>query len=371
MARMSKAIFFGCFLGFASAAFAQGPAPAFVDQAPTYQKNAKPPANVTLAVLAATVVPSDLALEAQLQAAVSTAVADDPEGQSLGAKKATYRAGCSPTASAFDWRSKGVVSPARDQQTCGGCFVFNAVAALEASWKLQNGSDIDASEQHALDCAGAGDCTQGGFYTRVFRFFKSTGVASEADLQYKNQMTGTCQTAISAPYSAINWAMVDKNGGVASLKSIKDALCVHGPVAAAVYATESFVSYSGGVFNEFDEGEGTSSVNHAILITGWDDAEQAWIIKNSWGTWWGEQGFGRIRYRSNHIGFGAAWVDAAKTVSGPATPSSLTATKEAVQATTSRSISKGISDFRSTIGGSKSIARSVESVEALIREFRM
>jgi hypothetical protein len=105
------------------------------------------------------------------------------------------------------------------------------------------------------------------------------------------------------------------NGSMASPAAIKEALCTHGPVVAAVYATRDFQMYTGGVFNQFEEGNGASSINHDVLIIGWDNIKDAWLIKNSWDTSWGDGGFMWIRYRSNWIGYGAAWVDAVKVTS--------------------------------------------------------
>ena len=66
------------------------------------------------------------------------------------------------------------------------------------------------------------------------------------------------------------------------------------------------LAYKGGVFNEKTEGK----VGHVVLLIGWDDDRQAWLVKNSWGEKWGEKGFGWIKYGSNNIGQFAAWIDA-------------------------------------------------------------
>jgi hypothetical protein len=91
----------------------------------------------------------------------------------------------------------------------------------------------------------------------------------------------------------------------------------------AVEVTNAFRAYTGGVFNESSTGD----VNHGVTLIGWDDAKQAWRIKNSWGPGWGESGYMWIDYQSNSIGYGASWVQA-EIVSSCADGASLLAYKD-------------------------------------------
>jgi cathepsin L len=87
-------------------------------------------------------------------------------------------------------------------------------------------------------------------------------------------------------------------------------MCKHGPLAVAFNATTAFSDFGwdnhspSSIFKESDPGQ----VNHGILLIGWD--KEGWIIKNSWGPTWGDDGFMRVRYGTNSIGFGAAWSEA-------------------------------------------------------------
>ena len=91
-----------------------------------------------------------------------------------------------------------------------------------------------------------------------------------------------------------------------TVEQLKTALIEHGPLVAPIYYDNCLANYRGGVFNENDLG----MINHVVLLVGWDDDKQAWLIKNSWGETWGEKGFGWIKYGSNNIGVFAAWIEA-------------------------------------------------------------
>ncbi|RYY52143.1 MAG: hypothetical protein EOO05_22295, partial [Chitinophagaceae bacterium] len=116
-------------------------------------------------------------------------------------------------------------------------------------------------------------------------------------------------------YYASDWGIVDPSNDInkiASVANIKNALCKYGVIAASVYVTPLFQNYASGVFYEFANNTADPVSNHAIDIVGWDDDKGAWLIKNSWGTDWGEDGYMWIKYNSNNIGRRAAWVVAKK-----------------------------------------------------------
>ncbi len=106
---------------------------------------------------------------------------------------------------------------------------------------------------------------------------------------------------------AVSWDYVNSPPDkLPTVEQLKTALVKHGPIAAPMVFDDCLLAYKSGVFNENTGGD----VGHVVLLIGWDDDKQAWLIKNSWGEEWGEKGFAWIKYGSNNIGAFAAWIDA-------------------------------------------------------------
>ncbi|MFB3923693.1 MAG: C1 family peptidase [Terriglobia bacterium] len=216
----------------------------------------------------------------------------------------------------FDWRMRGKVTPVRDQGACGSCWAFGTVGTYEGSYRIRNNVDVDGSEQYIVTCsldalgARVGSCA-GGWW--AFDHLINQGDATETDLPYTATDGSSTMCATNTPYRGIAWGYVSSEGGLPTVAEMKTALCTYGPLAVTVRVTSLFQAYTEGVFDERDPGP----INHAIVLIGWDDAKGAWLIKNSWGTSWGEtggygtdRGFMWIAYESNGIGTGAAWVQA-------------------------------------------------------------
>ena len=105
---------------------------------------------------------------------------------------------------------------------------------------------------------------------------------------------------------ALAWGYVNeqKPDQIPSVAQFKQALIDRGPLAMPIHGDACFSLYRGGVFNGRSAGE----PNHVMVLVGWDDDKQAWLVKNSWGEQWGERGFGWVAYTSNSIGQFAAWI---------------------------------------------------------------
>ena len=252
------------------------------------------------------VAPEDWQSKARRQNVIAESM-KEPMPPSLGA--------CDATANSFSWVDQGCVTDVRDQGACGSCWAFGTHGAYEGSYAVINHDLVDTAEQQTLDCSGEGSCA-GGWW--AFQYLIDTGSTDETSYQYIAQ-DGTCRSNVTSTYTATTWGYVDPNSDVPSIDALKTALCAYGPLAVAVTATPAFQAYTSGVFNE----NSPATINHAVLLVGWDDSKQAWRIKNSWGTAWGEAGYMWIAYGSNQIGYAAAWVQAKATSTCPDGPTLL------------------------------------------------
>ena len=262
--------------------------------------------DVPLEKLAGTRIPAGIAAQARTQATIAAKLQTAEQKAVATSTQPNVSAGyatCSATAAAFTWTTFGKVTPIKNQDGCGSCWAFGAVAAFEGSYAIRNNMIINSSEQDMLSCSGGGSCS-GGWYAAVFNRMISNGIATETSYPY-TASNSACNTAVARPYRAVTWGYV--GGANPTVAAIKADICKHGPVAAAVLATPAFQAYTSGVFNEPAPNGG---INHAISLVGWDDRRHAWLLKNSWGTGWGLNGFMWISYTSDNVGTWAAWVDA-------------------------------------------------------------
>lgn len=207
----------------------------------------------------------------------------------------------------LDWRDNygNWVTPVKNQfypVTCGSCWDFSAVAQVESWWKIHNNkpdSIIDLSEQFILSCSGAGTC-DGGQTARALEFIRTTGVPSEACFEYQADDQIPCSDACGnwqdEAIKIPGWGWITYGEDITNV--IKSAVYRH-PVSTSYKIYSDFWYYAGGVYEyvwgEFEGG-------HVILIVGWNDAEQSWICKNSFGPDWGENGYFRIKWGNCGIG---------------------------------------------------------------------
>lgn len=209
----------------------------------------------------------------------------------------------------FDWREAGGLPPVRNQGSCGSCWAFAAVGVLECQVLLVDGEVVNLSEQQLVDCNRGGPFgnsgCNGGFTSNAMFYISSQGVTFEAWYPYK-QMDfpyGECiGDAVSKSYKPA------RRGSVANeVAAIKQAIYDHGPVACSVAVDDLFQAYTGGIYN----GPGAIYTNHAVILVGWDDnnGDGYWIMRNSWGTSWGLDGYMLIRWGAAQIGSDCIWAE--------------------------------------------------------------
>jgi C1A family cysteine protease len=219
-----------------------------------------------------------------------------------------------PASRAFNMRDKMLLTPIRHQQTCGSCWAFTTVSLLEASYKVQSKKDLDFSEQQIVDCAvgndgqRAGSC-DGGWYGGAFESLQKNGAVLENVQPYRNK-NSICPGFRPSSYKVASWGYIMPDASTPSTIEMKKAIARYGAIATCVKVTPAFQSYAGGVFDEHARLSNPTDVNHAVVLVGWDDTkgrQGSFLLRNSWGIQWGENGYMWIEYGCNGIGFGAAW----------------------------------------------------------------
>ncbi|EFA83712.1 cysteine proteinase 1 [Heterostelium album PN500] len=200
---------------------------------------------------------------------------------------------------AFDWRTKGAVTGVKNQGQCGSCWSFSTTGNVEGQWFLAGNTLTGLSEQNLVDCdhecmeyLGDNVCDQGcngGLQPNAYTYIiKNGGIDTEASYPYQG-VDGTCSfKAANIGAKISNWTYVSSNE-----TQMAAYLVANGPLAIAADAVE-WQFYLGGVFDV----PCGNTLDHGILIVGYS-AENTifhkdkayWIVKNSWGATWGEQGY--------------------------------------------------------------------------------
>ena len=195
-----------------------------------------------------------------------------------------------PTADSVNWVDAGAVTPVKNQGQCGSCWSFSSTGALEGAYFIKTGTLDSFSEQQLVDCdhVGSAGCN-GGSMAGAFYWYKSNAAELESDYGY-TAVTGTCH---ASDYSGVTtdtgYIQVAQSSSSALMASIEAA-----PTSVAIEADKmAFQAYTGGVLNSSECG---TQLDHGVLAVGYgtENGQAYYLVKNSWGASWGDNGYVKI-----------------------------------------------------------------------------
>ncbi|XP_063380503.1 guanylate cyclase 32E-like [Cydia fagiglandana] len=207
----------------------------------------------------------------------------------------------------FDWRSYDAVTPVKDQTfLCGSCYAFTVAAAIESAAYISNGCNnlVEASEQAIIDCStgkngnGNQGCN-GGFLSSSLQWVKKNGIPLRKDYGPYLAMEGYCHLKQTRLMYIHNYIRLQNE-----IKAIKAALRQHGPLATVMHVPGSLYYYRSGVYDDNTCLSVPGSQTHAVLIVGYgkENGKRYWLVKNSWGARWGDEGYFKLDMEKNLCG---------------------------------------------------------------------
>ncbi|XDV40401.1 hypothetical protein PO909_009493 [Leuciscus waleckii] len=202
----------------------------------------------------------------------------------------------------IDYRKLGYVTSVKNQGSCGSCWAFSSVGALEGQLKKTKGQLVDLSPQNLVDCVTDNDGCGGGYMTNAFRYVADNqGIDSEEGYPYVGTDQQCAYNSSARAASCKGYKEIPQGNE----RALTAAVAKVGPVAVGIDAMQStFLYYKSGVY--YDPNCNKDDVNHAVLAVGYGvtpKGKKYWIVKNSWGEDWGKKGYVLMaRNRNNACG---------------------------------------------------------------------
>lgn len=220
----------------------------------------------------------------------------------------------------WDWRDHGAVTTVKDQGQCGSCWSFSAAGALEGAWAVRNSQLYNFSEQQLMDCSrtyGNMACN-GGLMDKAFEYAIDSGMCLYDDVPYhakSEYCTQDVRSCLKVGYFGSCYKIPANNE-----RLLREAV-YRSPVSVSIEAdTKTFQFYKGGILDSSNCG---TELDHGVLAVGYgeEDGKKYWIVKNSWGHDWGENGYIRIARSDSEDSEGVCGIakDAAFVVALPST----------------------------------------------------
>uniref|UniRef100_A0AC35TVU6 Pept_C1 domain-containing protein n=1 Tax=Rhabditophanes sp. KR3021 TaxID=114890 RepID=A0AC35TVU6_9BILA len=205
-----------------------------------------------------------------------------------------------------NWTADGLVTPVKDQQKCDCCFIFAAVQALEGYLAKKTGKLVQLSIQEVIDCFPEGTCEDGGVLSHVFDYLQSSNGTSLDDGYSYQAKKGQCHKSSRLSQGTFKEYVKIKYGDE---KALEEAVAKYGPVAVSIHSMSStFQMYKSGVY--FEPNCHGKEADHSVLVVGYGTDQAGgdwWLIKNTWGTSWGMNGYMKLsRNKNNHCSI-ASW----------------------------------------------------------------
>ncbi|CAG9864912.1 unnamed protein product [Phyllotreta striolata] len=188
-----------------------------------------------------------------------------------------------------DWRKKGAVTEVKDQKNCGACWAFSTTGSVESAHTIKTGNMISLSEQNLVDCA-KDHCSgcEGGWMDKAMEYIQLNGIMTEQQYPYQ-AIDSYCRFNSSDSSVKVQSHVYVKTGDENDLKAAVAAQ----PVSVAIHVTYMFQFYKQGILNDLTCQNDYNSLNHAVLVVGYGSSSGGdyWIVKNSWASTWGMNGY--------------------------------------------------------------------------------